>query len=526
MYKGIFTLAALLCLQVSYAHQFLSPSGPPVKRTTYYVDNTAGNDANDGKSMERPWLGIERVNAAIFQPGDSILFKAGGMWTGTLKPQGSGLPGHPIVIGSYAKSTARPIINGNGALLVVHLQNVQYVELTNLEITNPVNPNTLKRGIEVENVDQGKLTHIVLRNNFVHDIAGDNSKGKNGSAGILVVARRKAAMVPSWYDSVLVEGNIVKNVNRTGIGTNSEWYCRASVACKGVQPYRPHTNVVIRNNYVENAGGDGIVASVSTGTLVEYNMLNGANTNSGQFNAGIWSWDGDNNLFQFNEAYNVKTTKDGEGFDIDYGQDSTIFQYNYSHDNEGGFMVVCTPGPNLNTNGIIRYNISQNDRERIIHLTGAVSGVLIHNNTFYLPEGETTTPVWMGKWNNYPVSASFYNNIFYLKSARPWKNWDSLGNSVFEHNIIYGAHTAGEPKGKGNLTIDPQLMAPGMATSGSLVNGIIHFGNVDGYKLKKASPALRKGKVIPNNGSRDYWGNPVSATETPNIGAYNGKGER
>ncbi|MGO4291606.1 hypothetical protein [Chitinophaga sp. RAB17] len=54
MYKGIFTLGALLCLQVSYAKQSLSPSALPVKRTMYYVDNTAGDDANDGKRMERP----------------------------------------------------------------------------------------------------------------------------------------------------------------------------------------------------------------------------------------------------------------------------------------------------------------------------------------------------------------------------------------------------------------------------------------------------------------------------------------
>ncbi|HEY9256782.1 hypothetical protein [Chitinophaga sp.] len=65
MYKGIFTLAALLCLQVSHAQPSLSPSGPSLKRTTYYVDNTAGNDANDGNNMDRPWSGISRVNAEI-----------------------------------------------------------------------------------------------------------------------------------------------------------------------------------------------------------------------------------------------------------------------------------------------------------------------------------------------------------------------------------------------------------------------------------------------------------------------------
>jgi hypothetical protein len=68
------------------------------------------------------------------------------------------------------------------------------------------------------------------------------------------------------------------------------------------------------------------------------------------------------------------------------------------------------------------------------------------------------------------------------------------------------------------------LVAPGSGTTGSLVNGIITFGNVDGYRLKVGSPAIGTGKLIPNNGGRDYWNNPVSASNAPNIGAYNGPG--
>ncbi len=33
---------------------------------------------------------------------------------------------------------------------------------------------------------------------------------------------------------------------------------------------------------------------------------------------------------------------DGTGFDVDYDQDGTVIQFNYSHDNEGGFILLCT----------------------------------------------------------------------------------------------------------------------------------------------------------------------------------------
>ena len=52
------------------------------------------------------------------------------------------------------------------------------------------------------------------------------------------------------------------------------------------------------------------------------------------------------------------------------------------------------------------------------------------------------------------------------------------------------------------------------------------------YKLQSISPALGTGYIIngssdsknyiQNNGGRDYFGNAVSSSSKPNIGAYNG----
>ena len=57
--------------------------------------------------------------------------------------------------------------------------------------------------------------------------------------------------------------------------------------------------------------------------------------------AGIWPWSCDNTTIQFNEVYGHKAPWDAQGFDADYNCNNTIIQYNYSHDNYGGLVLVC-----------------------------------------------------------------------------------------------------------------------------------------------------------------------------------------
>ena len=54
--------------------------------TTYYIDSSGGNDSNSGTSTSAAWQTLTKVNGITFQPGDKILFKAGGAWSGMLSP--------------------------------------------------------------------------------------------------------------------------------------------------------------------------------------------------------------------------------------------------------------------------------------------------------------------------------------------------------------------------------------------------------------------------------------------------------
>ena len=490
----------MMCLLVSLipcevkAEESLAEIVSEVQGNTYYVDSFDGDDTNSGTAIASPWKTLEKVNQTTFLPGDRILLKAGGSWNGQLWPKGSGEDGAPIQVDMYGEG-AKPIINGGGVADTVYLYNQEYWEIGNLEVTNISETEDVREGIHVvTDVTNQFLHHIVIKDCYVHDVTGTMSRKDTG--GIFVVGN---------YDGVLVENNTVRNVYRTGILT------------------RAKRNVVIRNNMVDSIGGDGIqVGGGSMSPLVEYNVAKDCYNRytAGEYNVAIWPYDTNNAVLQYNEAYLTHTTLDGQGFDCDYLCNGTIFQYNYSHDNEGGFMLICSI-PNApdyesyNRNSIIRYNISQNDRNRIfqIHSKGT-QGTQIYNNTIYIGEG-LSPKIYDFDTFRRPGAVYSYNNIFY-NAGRGTYSYGLQNYHVFENNLFYGYHPSSEPSDPYKITSDPLLVAPGTGGTG--------WNTTTGYQLKADSPAINAGKYIENNGGKDYWGNALYNGE-PDIGAHEYYGE-
>ncbi|MBQ2677255.1 MAG: hypothetical protein IJF54_07660 [Clostridia bacterium] len=490
--------------------------------TTYYVDSDGGNDSNSGTSSSAAWKTLSKVNSTTFQPGDNILFKKGGVWTGTLYPKGSGEKGAPITISSYGTGTAMPLIDGNGVQFVqggswidaaVYFCNQSYWTVQNLEIVNDSETLGDRAGIHFDNSTTRTTRYgITIRNNKVHNIASNGNAGDHGRiAGICVWSR-------SWYNSfsdVLIENNEVYDAKSTGIMVNAE--CPADTTNGG-------KNVVIRNNVLNRIGGDGILTNECVAPLVEYNVVNESHNVSKAACVALWPFACTDSLFQFNEAYNTKTMYDGQGFDSDYMSTGTIFQYNYGHDNEGGFFLICCEPTNwdgskigFNDGTIVRYNISQNNYRVQFQLTTQITNTLIYNNTIYTKWGIGTNIVdtYSRDGKQYPDNTRFYNNLIYSLSSSGY-NWGGCTNTVWENNLVYGTNVNGAPDDPNEINANPMLVNPGGAGIG--------LDTCDAYMLYDNSPAIGAGKVIENNGGRDFFGNPVSATEKPNIGAYNGPG--
>ena len=78
---------------------------------TFYVDSSCGNDDQEGLAPNQAWKTLDRVNEADLKPGDTIRFKRGETWRGSLVPV-SGEEGTPITYTSYGEG-AKPLLLGS-----------------------------------------------------------------------------------------------------------------------------------------------------------------------------------------------------------------------------------------------------------------------------------------------------------------------------------------------------------------------------------------------------------------------------
>jgi hypothetical protein len=476
---------------------------------TYYVDSTSGDDNHNGTSLSMAWKTLAKINATFFSPGDRILFKSGSTWTGQLWPKGSGTEGRPILIDKYG-GEAKPVIDGDGeAEDAVLLKNQEYWEIRNLEVTNTGTSPGVRRGVRVMAEDYGEAHHIYVQGLDVHDVNGSNEMKENGGITYYCAGDRK----PSRFVDLRIEDNHINHVDRSGIFGSSTHWVRSK--------WYPSLGVVIRNNVLDDIGGDGIVNVATDGAVVEFNVVAHASQRSQDYNVGIWPWSADNTVVQFNEVYGTRGQHDAEGFDSDWNSRNTIIQYNYSHDNEGGFLLICNEGsqsPQVsvgNSGTIVRYNISQNDHHRGIKLSGPVKNTLIYNNTIYVAKGENVDVVLHTDWTGWATDTYFYNNIFYVEGTARFSygvsgNADGSyvtapgpgksTNNIYDYNVYYGLPAADDPHA---LISNPQMIDPGHAGDGR------HTVSV--YALRTSSPAINSGRRIEASGDKDFFGNPVPA---------------
>lgn len=167
----------LISMLLTSLFTVIGPNEISANGTTYYIDSVDGDDNNSGTSPDSAWKSLDKVNNTTFQPGDSILFKAGGVWTGTLHPLGSGTPEQMITIGMY-DTGALPRIQGAGAARAVYLYNQEYWDIGFLEVTNYGSSSATapRVGVQVvgEDYQAGAATDIenvaVLHNIRIHDL--------------------------------------------------------------------------------------------------------------------------------------------------------------------------------------------------------------------------------------------------------------------------------------------------------------------------------------------------------------------
>lgn len=501
----------LSVLSLPLASVWATPSAQAVAQAqTFHVD--CGAAAGGDGSQARPWNALSTVNARTFQPGDAILLKRGSTCTGQqLFPKGSGSPGSPIRIGAYGNG-AKPKLAGAGQVTdVVRLADQEYWEIADLDISNKGNTAATRRGVHITRTDSGTGTYYRIRGLDVHDVNGNQTKkDDDASAGIFFEVLGHTT--PTRFDDVVVEDNTVRTVDRYGIHFWTRWMTRPELNNPNCGTtcgtWTPQTRVVIRGNTVTDIGGDAIVPHHTEGALVEHNRVDGFREREpAHCAAGIWGWNTNRALYQFNEVSGGKSECDGQGLDIDEANIGTVYQYNYSHDNEGGFILLCNGAGSTTADNVVRYNISQNDGGQLFDMVCAkTSNTQIYNNTFYLSR---PVDIINNANGSGAANAVFSNNIFHVATSEA--SYINAGSLAFDSNVFYGDHPAGEPADPNKVTADPKLVAPGTATSRA---------DADGYRLGTGSSALANGRPLAAPGARDYFGNPVTAGCVPDRGAH------
>ena len=478
----------------------LAGASPAAAGTTRYVDCSA-HRAGDG-TLKRPFNTLARASAVVLRPGQRLLLRRGTTCTGTLAPGGSGTAPGRIVIGAYGRG-ARPHVKGVGEDAVL-LKDMSHVVLRSLEVSNRGTMEARRRGVHVV-ATAGVVRGVTIRGLNIHDVQGDLSKDAGGSGGIQVDV---LGPEPTRFDDLLIEGNRIADVSRSGVfivGTADADRPRAG------EPWpAASTRVRVRGNRLTRLGGDGIVPLGTVGAVVERNVVSTGNLRGRGLsdplgmicNAGIWTFHANGTVIQRNEVFDMRFNGcDGSGFDVDYDQDGTVVQDNYSHDNEGGFILLCTDAKPRTAQ--VRFNLSVDDRlvanqsPCSLEPGSNYSGLRFHNNTIV---GRQLSWGVLGNATSALLDASrleLRNNVFYATAPQT----TTLGcGAPCSHNLFFGLPATGTAA----VSADPLFRDPARRGRGRIAVG-------RGFRLRPHSPALGAGVKVPSSPARDYFGRPVPA---------------
>ncbi len=517
----------------------------------YYV-SPSGSDAASGTSPGNAWQTIARVNAQDLLPGDRVLFQGGATFAGNLllDASDSGTPASPVVITSF--DVGRATIDagdGNG----IYAYDCGGIEIRNLNLVGAGPGVDENNGIGVyfftDRTDGTKFEHIRIDQ-------VDASGFRRAGIGI----KSDHSSLPGYRNVEITRCKAFNN-GRTGIQVGG-YYDNSTPALSHEDVLIAHCEVfdnrgdpTVTNNHT----GSGIILSATNGAVIEFcHAYNNGEYNSSGNNGpvGIWAWQANDVIIQFNISNNNKSgsNKDGGGFDFDGGTTNSIMQYNYSYQNQGpGYLLAQFGGvygaPPYHDN-VFRYNISYNDGRGnnggfLLWAGASISNIDIYGNTIYLTPPATGTPTPVRVFNGNYSNVRVRNNIFMtapgLQLIRSNPNlssqmlfqgnayWTTDGGFEIEmQGTSYSSLAAWQAAGQEivdglpvGLHGDPKLVNP---TSPELLTDPTQLTALSAFKLQSDSPVIDAGLDLLGNfgvdpGPRDFYGVPLPQGAALDIGA-------
>lgn len=548
-------------------------SANPYGGTDYFLDASGGDDAAAGTSEGAAWRTLAKANETTFAPGDRILLKGGETWSDQqLWPKGSGVEGKPIVIDAYGDpADGLPYIatNGNvpspfssgttknvqtvGLTGAVNLRNQEYVHIANLELSNDDDFATdITRGsyvrdgvsvsINADLLEPGADTvmdGIVIRDLHVHDIDGPSvwQRIHYGGVNFQVFGSQQYgdyATGGHHFRDIEIVDNTFERVELHAIQFGFNWFGDqvgyADETGKFHEGWEQlwvrdrdlySRDVHIAHNYAESIGQGPYQFANTKNLLAEYNEANGWLERYEQVSAGLYLWAGADSVMRFNEIHDGPANQyDATPWDLEYTNFDVTYEFNYSHDNKGGWMAYM----GNSSNSVARYNLSVNDNGVIWKnmLSTNYSPTYVLNNVFVY-DGAILESVHDEVLKD---RVYFANNIFYNTSETDTTTWAAkpggLDRAVFSNNAYYeasGEYSTQQPKDDRGVQGDPLFIGdPADYAQSAGVANIRESASL--FRLDDASPLVDKGRYNERIGAADFFGDASFRGDAPDIGLH------
>lgn len=370
---------------------------------TYYVSMKNGSNSDSGKSPDKAWKTVSKINRTKFKPGDKILFKRGDMWRERLTVSSSGSSAAHITYGSYGSGT-KPIINGS-----VIVKNWKIESVNGKKTIYSATKDIDGKPLSVPNQVFYNSKRLSPNNKNIHDLKINEWKWVDTKLYINVTGNPSAELVEASdsvrYSCITVSGKhfinlnnlTIKKANQDGLlitNGSSNIHVNNLFSAKN---YWAGVNVLggrgkqlkgfVKNSLIEDNGGNGIHFSDVQQWKISNNIVSSncrlKEHDYQQHIAGIKlnGFSSVNNIVEYNIVSGSVT---GCGIWIDFCGSNNIIRYNKVFNNfSAGIMNEITSGTQ------IYYNLSNNNGNSYIYEESQciAAGIFVWGRSGQFPHG-------------------------------------------------------------------------------------------------------------------------------------------
>ncbi len=430
------------------------------KPATYYIDSKNGNDTNDGRSENLAWCSLSKIESIKLYPGDTVRFKRGSTFTGTLVIDDSGNSKKSITVSDYGDS-----------------------KLPAPAFTNPVfDPGKNNFG----NCIRLKGSYILLENMYCHNSVAQLPETTGG-------------FTTMWELGAIY---IDKTAQYCTVRNNELYDCGV-----GIKSYGPHA--IIENNFIHDCnrvlkewgwGPIGIWLGADYQEVC-YNRIFNYSAVDSRITWGPDSYGGgaDGGAIEIDDARNPKS--------------NISIHHNYTRDCQG-FLEVTWTDVQQNppyTNFEIHHNVSDDYQQFVALWRGA--NFKIENNTIIRRKKN------VNDWGVFNITQNnaknlIRNNIVVVENDIVIFNVGNKGTAqpanIITNNLYFAASGAlnmgKEGPGQSAITADPQFLNYSKGEQAS------------DFSITAGSPARNKG--IDLGYKSDFAFTSIPQENTADIGAF------